>query len=196
MKLNYILISLLLTLQSYSVYALQNHPLAILLDIDDKDVPECFGGTYINIFNEKITVNTVDFSKVDDELLALPQIKPYNNSLYFKEANNSLSQLKNNFVEISLLSKLKHAKNLYILTEWNIIILFYIFFDKQDSNTEFLNDVKPFNPTIFYFNQEETTQTIRRDVDNSKREISNKLLSGDGVYNRANNGRCSVGFWQ
>ncbi|KAF0377778.1 S1 family peptidase [Gigaspora margarita] len=224
MKLIYIVISLLLILQSYSVYALQNHPLAILWDIDDEDVPEwlelerdliaiddilrpileeeesfisSFGGTYINIFNRTIIVNTVDFSKVD-ELLALPQIKPYNNSLYFKEANNSLSQLKNNFVEITWLSKLKHAKNLYILTdmEYNNIVLY--FFDKQDNNTEFLNAVKPFNPTIFYFNQEETPQTRirpRRDVNNSKREINSKLLSGDGIYNSANSGHCSVGFW-
>ncbi|RIB12532.1 hypothetical protein C2G38_2249439 [Gigaspora rosea] len=207
-------------LQSYSVYALQNHPLAILWGIDDKDVSEwleferhliaiddilrpileeesfisSFGGTYINIFDGTITVNTVDFSKVD-ELLALPQINPYNNSLYFIEANNSLSQLKNNFGEISFLSKLKHAKNLYILTdmEYNNIVLY--FFDRNDNNSEFLDAVKPFNPTIFYFDEEETPQPIirpRRDVDNSKREIRTKLLNGDGLDN---GNLCSAGFW-
>ncbi|KAF0559604.1 hypothetical protein F8M41_005296 [Gigaspora margarita] len=97
-------------LQNYLVYASQNHPLAKLWDIYDEHVPEwleferylidlddilrpileeesfisSFGGTYINIFNETITVNTVDFSKVD-ELLALPEINPYNNSLHSKK---------------------------------------------------------------------------------------------------------------
>ncbi|KAF0555595.1 S1 family peptidase [Gigaspora margarita] len=223
MKLIYILINLLLILQSYSVYALQNHPLAVLWNIDDEHVPEwleferyliaiddilrpileeesfisSFGGTYINIFYGTIIVNTVDFSKVD-ELLALPQIKPYNNSLYFEEANNSLSQLKNNFAEIFWLSKLKHAKNLYILTdmEYNNIVL--NFFNRKDNNTEFLDAVKPFNPTIFYFDGEETPPTIirpRRDVDNSKREIRNRLLGGEGVYNSATSRPCSAGFW-
>ncbi|KAF0555592.1 S1 family peptidase [Gigaspora margarita] len=210
-------------LQSYSVYASQNHPLAVLWNIDDEYVPEwlefernlidlddtlrpileeesfisSFGGTYINIFDGTITVNTVDFSKVD-ELLTLPEINPYNNSLHFKQANNSLSQLKNNFVELSFLSKIKHANMVYILTdmEYNNIVLY--FFNRSVNNTDFLNAVEPFHPTIFYLDEEKTPQTIirpRRDVDNSKREIRTKLLDGEGLYNTVNGYLCSAGFW-
>ncbi|CAG8697830.1 11321_t:CDS:2, partial [Racocetra persica] len=111
-----------------------NHPLARLWNISDADVPEwlesernlvaiddilrpileddsfisSFGGTYIDIFSELIIVNTVDFSKVN-ELLALPQIKPYKKLLYFREANNSMSQLKHNFREISYLARFLNA---------------------------------------------------------------------------------------
>ncbi|RIB06950.1 hypothetical protein C2G38_2046399 [Gigaspora rosea] len=82
----------------------------------------------------------------------------------------------------------------YTLTdmEYNNIVLY--FFD----NTEFLNDVEPFNPTILYFDEEETPQTIirsRYDVDNSRREIRKKLLDGDGLYNSATRCPCSAGFW-
>ncbi|KAF0527298.1 hypothetical protein F8M41_013792 [Gigaspora margarita] len=182
-------------LQSYSVYASQNHPLAVLWGIDDEYVPEwleferyliaiddilrpilleesfisSFGGTYINIFNGTIIVNTVDFSKVE-ELLALPQITPYNHSLDFNEVNNSLNKLKNNFGKIS----------------WN------------NNNAEFLDAVKPFNPTIFYFDGEETPPIIiqpRHDVDNSKGEIRKELLGGDGLFNSAIRRPCSAGFW-
>ncbi|KAF0486343.1 hypothetical protein F8M41_022658 [Gigaspora margarita] len=148
-----------------------------------------FGGTYIDIFNGTIIVNTVDFSKVD-ELRALPQINPFINPLHFKPANNSLIQLKNNFDEIYSLSRIKFAKNLYILTdmEYNNIVLY--FFDSHDNNTEFLNAVKPFNPIIFYLNGEDFTN-----YNNSKREIRKKLLGGDGLYNRASNYICSAGFW-
>ncbi|CAG8566955.1 31412_t:CDS:2 [Gigaspora margarita] len=129
--------------------------------LEEESIISSFGGTYINIFNGTIIVNTVVFSKVE-ELLALPQITPYNHSLDFKEVNNSLNKLKNNFGEISWLSKIKHAKNLYILTdmEYNNIVLY--FFNRNDNNTEFLDAAKPFNPAIFYFDGEETPQTIIR----------------------------------
>ncbi|KAF0559603.1 S1 family peptidase [Gigaspora margarita] len=85
----------------------------------------------------------------------------------------------------------------YILTdmEYNNIVLY--FFNSSVSNTDFLNAVEPFHLTIFYFD-EETPQKIiraRNDVDNSKREISTKLLDGEGLYNNANGYLCSAGFW-
>ncbi|CAG8746788.1 34988_t:CDS:1, partial [Racocetra persica] len=181
MKANYILIKLLITLQIYSVYAQQNHPLAQLWNISDADVPEwleserhligiddilrpileddyfisSFGGTYIDIFVELIYVNTVDFSKVD-ELLALPQIKPHKNFIYFREANNSMSQLKHNFGKISFLARINDAQKLYILTdmEYNNIVLY--FFDRHIDNSEFLNAVERFNPIILYFDEPQT----------------------------------------
>ncbi|RIB06949.1 hypothetical protein C2G38_2215768 [Gigaspora rosea] len=109
MKLIYILIFIINVTKLFSL-CITNHPLAILWGIEDEYAPEWleyerhlitiddilrpileeesfisnFGGTYINIFNGTITVNTVNFSKVD-ELLALPQINPYNNSYISKK---------------------------------------------------------------------------------------------------------------
>ncbi|RIB24248.1 hypothetical protein C2G38_2169069 [Gigaspora rosea] len=160
-------------LQSYSIYAAQQHPLARLWDVEDTEVPELlkiernlisidellrpileqddfissFGGTYINIFENHIVVNTVNYSKVDD-LLALPQIISHEAFLHFNEANNSM---------------------------------------------KFINATKPFNPKIFYADNFTAPQNITRSryVVNS-RNLKVKVLGGDGLYN---DGLCSVGFW-
>ncbi|KAF0557222.1 hypothetical protein F8M41_013749 [Gigaspora margarita] len=157
----------------YSIHAQPNHPLAKLWGINDIDVPEwldaekylimidgilrqilaednfiaSFGGTYIDKFKNCLVVNTVDYSKIE-ELLALPKISPYNESLHFENVTTSIKQLKDYFQEITLIA------------------------DK------FINAVEPFNPKIIYATTQSVSQNMirprRRDV--NSRDLDVKYL--------------------
>ncbi|CAG8488233.1 26255_t:CDS:1, partial [Gigaspora margarita] len=147
MRIIYFLIVLLSLLQSYSIYAEQNHPLAELWEVEDNEVPKLlerernliaidkilrpileqdnfissFGGSTIDLEEDIITVHTVDFSKVDD-LLALPQINPYMDFLSFDKAENSMSlnQLEYNFDQITFEASSIRPKMTFIYTELGI----------------------------------------------------------------------------
>ncbi|KAF0451034.1 S1 family peptidase [Gigaspora margarita] len=218
MKIIYFLIILLSSLQSYSIYAVQQHPLARLWGVDDTEVPKIleiernlisiykilrpildqydfissFGGTNINIFKNHIVIYTVNYSKVDD-LLALPQITPHEAFLYFDEANNSMSQINSNFGQIEDQALSIRPKNVFIYTDMklNNNVLYFLYRDID--NTEFIDATKPFNPIIRYARNSNASQNIKRsryDVDS--RNLKVKVLGGDGLYNDA---ACSVGFW-
>ncbi|RIB30650.1 hypothetical protein C2G38_2152139 [Gigaspora rosea] len=124
MRIIHFLIILLSSLQNYSIYAGQHHPLAKLWNVDDTKIPELlelerklitideilkpilekdeilsnFGGSFINILKtNRVIVNTVNFSKVND-------------------------------LEISHQADIIQPKNLYIYTDMeinnNVIFLF------------------------------------------------------------------------
>ncbi|RIB26342.1 hypothetical protein C2G38_2138324 [Gigaspora rosea] len=217
----YFLIILLSSLQSYSIYAERYHPLAKLWKVDDTEVPELlererklilideilrpileqddfissFGGTYLEIFENHIVVNTVNYSKVDD-LLALSQITPHEAFLYFKEANNSMSQIKSNFEQISLQASLIKPQKVYIYTDMLINNNVIYILDSNLNNTKFINAIKPFNPTIIHANNPPASQNITQSqyvVDSRGLEV--EVLGGDGLYNEASGVKCSVGFW-
>ncbi|RIB00132.1 hypothetical protein C2G38_2130432 [Gigaspora rosea] len=221
MRTIYFSIILLLSLQSYSIYAEQHHPLAELWNVDDTEVPKLleiernltaiddilspileqddfissFGGSYIDMFKIHIVVNTVKFSKRDD-LLALPQIKPFQDFLFFKKANHSMSQIKSNFEQIKLQIYLTEPKRVFIFSNMVDNNNFLFFLDGNHNNTEFINATKPFNPTIIYEDNPPVSQNTKRsryDVDS--RELKFKVLGGDGLYNDQSGGVCSVGFW-
>ncbi|KAF0451027.1 hypothetical protein F8M41_002075 [Gigaspora margarita] len=181
----------------YSIYAEKYHPLAKLWNVDDAEVPELledernlisideilrpileqddfissFGGTYINIFENYIAVNTVNSSKVDD-LLSLPQINPHKDFLYFIKANNSMSQIQYNFNEISLLANKLVPKLLFIYTDMEINNNVLLIFNQK-------------NPSVLALS--------RRDV--ASRDLKVKVLGGDGLLNMNSGPLCSVGFW-
>ncbi|RIB26687.1 hypothetical protein C2G38_2030019 [Gigaspora rosea] len=199
---------------------LSDHPLAQLWGINDAEVPEwlddekylimidgilrpilaednfiaSFGGTYIDIFKNWLVVNTVDYSKVA-ELLALPQISPYNESLHFENVTDSIEQLKDSFREITLIADSYYVRGalIYINMELNNIVIY--FFETGINHTVFINAVEPFNPEIIYANtQSGSKNIIRRDV--NSREIVVNVFGGDGVYNEAEGGvMCSIGYW-
>ncbi|KAF0430803.1 hypothetical protein F8M41_005470 [Gigaspora margarita] len=211
-------------LQSYSIYAKQYHPLAKLWDEDDTEVPgllknernlisideilrpilekddfiSSFGGTYINIFYNCVVVNTVNKSKEND-LLNLTQIKPYKDFLCFRRADNSMSQIQHNFNEISLLANRLRPKKLFIYTDMKVNNNVLLIFNESVNNSEFINAIKPFNPTIIYHKGQENppvSQNLaqsRRDVDSYDLEV--RVLGGDGLLNVNTDSQCSVGFW-
>ncbi|CAG8822260.1 35703_t:CDS:1, partial [Gigaspora margarita] len=184
MKTVYFLIILLLSLQSYPIYAEQHHPLAKLWEVDDAEVPELlerertliaidknlssileqddfissFGGTSIDIFENHIVVNTVNFSKVED-LLALHQIKPHENVLHFKQTNNSMSRLKYNFDQIVRQVNLIRPSLVIVYTDMldnnNVIYVPNI-----TDYTEFINATKPFDPIIIDISNSSASQNL------------------------------------
>ncbi|KAF0550181.1 hypothetical protein F8M41_024928 [Gigaspora margarita] len=204
----------------YPIYAEQHHPLATLWEVDDTEVPNLlerertliaydktlnsilqqadfissFGGTYIDIFENHIVVNTVDSSKVND-LLALPQIKPIESFLSFKEASNSMSRLQYNFDQIVQQVNLIRPPLVIVYTDMidnnNVIYV-----PNVASYTEFLDATKPFDPIVIDISDPSSSQNLaqsRRNV--NPRSFKVKVLGGDGLYNdRA--GTCSVGFWR
>ncbi|RIB24568.1 hypothetical protein C2G38_2168216 [Gigaspora rosea] len=175
MRVIYLLIILLISLQSYSIYAQQNHPLAKLWGINDTEVLEWldaekylimidgilnlilkqdnfisgFGGTYIDIFANWLVVNTVDDSKIG-ELLALTQINPYKESLHFEIVTNSMNKLNDYFRTIKLIADNYKPRGALIYPDMGFNNIVIYFFDSHINNTEFINAVEPFNPKIIY----------------------------------------------
>ncbi|RIB05419.1 hypothetical protein C2G38_2148556 [Gigaspora rosea] len=223
MRVIYLLIILFISLQNYSIYAQQNHPLAKLWGINDTEVREwldaeshlilvdgilrpildnntfssSFGGTYIDIFQNWLVVNTVNYSKVE-ELLALPDISPFKQSLHFENVTYSMKELKDFFQEITLMADSYDVRGalIYINVELNNVVI-YFFYSGID-NTEFIDNVVPLGPEIIYADPQFASQNIirprQRDV--NSRNIVVNVFGGDGVYNVADGvGLCSVGFW-
>lgn len=135
-------------------------------------------------------------SKVD-ELLTLPQISPYKESLHFENVTNSMVQLKFYFQEITLLANNFDVRGALVYIDIGLNNIVIYFFESDIDNTKFINAVEPFNPEIIYANTQSVLQNIIRPwwhADNSC-NIDVKLLGGDGVYNKANRVACSAGFW-
>ncbi|KAF0543778.1 hypothetical protein F8M41_003454 [Gigaspora margarita] len=199
--IHFIIISLSLSLQNYSIFAEQYHPLAKLWNVDDSEVPKLlelerklitideilklilendeflssFVGSFINIFKtNRVIVNTVNFSKVND-LLALPQISPYVEFLNFTIANKSMSQIQSNFREISHQTNIIQPKDLYIYTDMenNINVIFLL--DSEFNNTEFINAIKPFNPKIIHSGDHNNLH-VSQNLAQSRRDIKVKVL--------------------
>ncbi|KAF0514966.1 hypothetical protein F8M41_017480 [Gigaspora margarita] len=166
MRVSYFLIILLISLQSYSIYTLQNHPLAKLWRINDTEVPEwlnaekhlimiygnlrpilaqinfisSFGGPYINIFENC----------------------PYKESLHFENVTNSMVQLKFYFQEITLLANNFDVRGALVYIDIGLNNIVIYFFESDIDNTKFINAVEPFNPEIIYANTQSVLQNIIR----------------------------------
>ncbi|RIB14889.1 hypothetical protein C2G38_2143834 [Gigaspora rosea] len=209
MKAIYLLIILLLSLQSYSIYALQTHPLAKLWKVNDTEVPillefeknltaiddilrpileedefiSSFGGTYIDQIEDKLylVVNTVNESKVD-QLLKLPKINPYEDFLYFFKTNNSMSRMKYNFDKIAAITQSFKPKDVLIYIDMSLNnVVVYLFNALYFNNTKYINAVDPFNPSIIYEYTPSVPQNLLR-PQHDARFLNIRILGGDGLY--------------
>ncbi|RIB26343.1 hypothetical protein C2G38_2163529 [Gigaspora rosea] len=161
MKVLYSLISLLLSLQGYSIYAQQNHPLAKLWEINDIEVPE-FLERDINLI--KIDKNLSLILEQDDFISSFggTYIDLFQNYIIINTANNSMNQLNSNYSQIVVIARSIRPQEvlIYIDMEYNNIVLY--FWHNYFDNTKFINAVKSFNPTIIYDNYSAASQNIQR----------------------------------
>ncbi|CAG8615234.1 7861_t:CDS:1 [Cetraspora pellucida] len=216
----YFAINLLLfifTLQSNSLTNAQKEPLAILWEVDDNKVPELlniekqlimvdgilqplldsssFGGSYIDVMKNKLFINTLDFSKAK-YISSLRGVKQYNNLIEFKNASNSLVELRSKFQKIRDLAQQNLPKKVEIfidMKENNVVV----HIKRQLGDRKFIDAIMPFKPLIlFVTSQKQSSSSFNSTHPSiSKRDINNVILGGDGLYNEANGGICSTGLW-
>ncbi|CAG8806935.1 18670_t:CDS:1, partial [Racocetra persica] len=72
-----------------------------------------YGGSYIDLKENKIIINTKDLSK-DDDIKNNIKMKPYRNLLSFVKAKNSLMDLNSTFEKLSILAEQYDMKDLVI----------------------------------------------------------------------------------
>ncbi|KAF0561871.1 S1 family peptidase [Gigaspora margarita] len=170
--------------------------------LEEDEFISSFGGTYIDTIEDEtyLVVNTVNNSKVD-ELLKLPQISPYENFLYFLKANKSMSQIKYNFDKIAAITQSLKPRDVlvYIDMKINDVVVFIFNTGTIFNNTEYINAVDPFNPSIIYESTPSAPQNILR-PQHDARFLNIIILGGDGLYiknnnNNSDNRLCSAGFW-
>ncbi|RIB05641.1 hypothetical protein C2G38_2219087 [Gigaspora rosea] len=106
MRVIYLLIIVLISIQNYSIYAQQNHPLAKLWGINDAEVPEWLGTeSHLKLIDGILRpILEFDDNFSSSELLALPQISPFNESLHFENVTYSMKELKDYFQGITLMA--------------------------------------------------------------------------------------------
>ncbi|RIB15461.1 hypothetical protein C2G38_2192311 [Gigaspora rosea] len=161
-----------------------------LLDDDN------FGGTYINVIQNMIFINTLNFTKAE-EIKNNTEIRQYINLLNFTIANNSTAKLSSRFQDIDNLAKSYIPKYCigYINSEINNIIIASCNETRNEiNNTAFINAIndRMYNPIFTYYNCFNESSS-RKSGDIVKRNIVNRILAGDGLD--TDQGTCSAGFW-
>ncbi|RIB24486.1 hypothetical protein C2G38_2168436 [Gigaspora rosea] len=196
MKDIYHLINLFfITFIFHSIVCAQYEPLARLWRVNDADLPmyltreknlkdldrtiskllddSKFGGTWIDVKANKLTINTVNFSDVG-HIKSLPEIHSYRDLLTFLPASNSLYQLSFVFEQIIQLANLKmHIEFfIYVDIKLNNVVIYLLQSESDKRNKEFIDATKPYNPIIFY---ENTASPImkRQKRDSIRRNTSN-----------------------
>ncbi|CAG8688686.1 13584_t:CDS:2, partial [Racocetra fulgida] len=111
-----------------------------------------YGGSYIDLKENKIIINTIDLSK-DDDIKNNIKMKPYRNILSFVKVKNSLMDLNSTFEKLSILAKQYDVKDLVISNEYKINNIVIYLNTKNESNKAFIDDAKKLNPKIIDFNQ-------------------------------------------
>ncbi|CAG8830941.1 17068_t:CDS:1, partial [Racocetra persica] len=196
-------------IQNDSMVKAQFEPLAKLWGVENKKVPELldreaklimidgklqpllnnlyFGGTYVDVKTNKININTVDLSKIE-EVRNSSQIKEYKKYLRFKKATNSWSQLNSTFVQIDKLIQKFNIINSIISIEPEVNNVVIYLKDKNDpKNKEFIKSVKIFKPNIVYLSKKEKRKVVLNSFESStlleKRQINTIILGGDEIVN-------------
>ncbi|RIB24491.1 hypothetical protein C2G38_2241995 [Gigaspora rosea] len=191
----------------YQYLHAQYEPLARLWRVNDADLPMYltreknlkdldrtiskllddtkFGGTWIDVKANKLTINTVDFSDVG-HIISLPEIRPYRNLLTFLPANNSLYQLSFVFEQIIQLAKAKNADGIFIYVDIrlnNVVIYFppQNVIDNRDK--EFIDATMPYNPIIFYENLDTPIMKRQKRGLIKRRVLCGEVTAGH-CYNR------------
>ncbi|RIB22790.1 hypothetical protein C2G38_2293809 [Gigaspora rosea] len=164
---------------------------------DENEFISSFEGTYIDLIEDELylVVNTVKDSKVD-ELLALPQINSYKDFLHFEKANNSISQIYLNFGEIIHITQSMRPQGVIVYIDMSINNNVLYILHSEIDNTEFINAVEPFNPSIIYEDPPPAPQNIiQSQLNDDFNSVELRILGGDGLYNNETESICSVGFW-
>ncbi|KAF0537297.1 S1 family peptidase [Gigaspora margarita] len=159
-----------------------------LLDDDN------FGGTYINVIQNMIFINTLNFTKAE-EIKTSIEIRQYISLLNFIRADNSTAKLSSRFQDIDNLAKSYKPKYCigYINSEINNILIASCNETRNEtSNTAFINAIndRMYNPIFTYYN---CINLSNNEIFNRKSgDIGNRILAGDGID--MDIGICSAGF--
>ncbi|KAF0553921.1 hypothetical protein F8M41_019764 [Gigaspora margarita] len=170
MKDIYHLINLFfITFIFHSIVHAQSEPLAMLWRVKDADLlmyltreknlknldrtiskfldDSYYGGAWIDVKANKLTINTVNFSDVS-HIISLPEIHPYRDLLTFLPASNSLYQLSFVFEQIIQLAKAKNAYRVYLYVDirLNNVVIYLSQNESDKRNKEFIDATKPYNP--------------------------------------------------
>ncbi|CAG8622766.1 34981_t:CDS:2, partial [Racocetra persica] len=131
-----------------------------------------FGGSWIDVKKDKIFINAVDPSK-SEEIKSIPEIKPYVRFLEIEIAPNSLANLSSSFEQIIQLAKNKKAVDVYLYVNISInnVVLRFIYQPPEQHTTKRQNGVRV-------------------------SAIGKTYYCGDGVYRKAGQYLCSVGFFE
>ncbi|RIB15459.1 hypothetical protein C2G38_2247602 [Gigaspora rosea] len=159
-----------------------------------------FGGTFINVFQNMIFINTLNFTKAE-EIKKNTEIRQYINLLNFTRANNSTAKLSSRFQDIDNLAKSYIPKFCmgYMNSEINNIIIASCNETRNEiNNTAFINAIndRMYYPIFTYyncFNLSNNEISSRKSGGIVNRDIENRILAGDGMD--VVEGICSVGFW-
>ncbi|RIB22029.1 hypothetical protein C2G38_2033929 [Gigaspora rosea] len=162
-----------------------------------------FGGTYLDVKNRTVYVNTVDFSVVpiiinSSELIHSGYLK------FIKfipaPAKNLMATLTfwfNNIVE--LIKKLRPVNILaYIDIKLNNVVIYYNL--KDEINKRFFKSARKFMPTLLQTNSPINRHSRCNETEISQlqilgvRMIKRRILNGEVIFNEIDR-MCSVGFW-
>lgn len=161
-----------------------------LLDDDD------FGGTYIDVIQNKIFVNTLNFTKAE-QIKNLTEIRQYINLLNFTRASNSTAKLSSRFQDIyDLAESIMPIECMgYISSKTNnIIIPSCNESSDEPSNLAFTNAIndRMYYPIFIYHNCHEPSDNVTPSL--NSRQANYEILAGDGIM-REDVTSCSAGFW-
>ncbi|RIB13664.1 hypothetical protein C2G38_1716375 [Gigaspora rosea] len=225
MKDTYILINVLFfifTLSNYLTVHCQvepKEPLAKLWNIENDEIPQYlsieknlsmvdgilkplldddnFGGTYIDVIQNMIFVNTLNFTKVE-QIKNLTEIRQYINLLNFIRASNSTAKLSSRFQDIYNLANSLMPKECmgYINSKTNNIIIATCNESRNESsNIAFINAIndRMYYPIFIYYNCRKRPDNVTPSL--NSRQIVTRVLAGDGIIFENAVDKCSIGFW-
>ncbi|RIB21020.1 hypothetical protein C2G38_2244196 [Gigaspora rosea] len=221
MKDTYIIIKVLMfifTLLNYSTVHSQEvpkEPLAKLWNIENDEIPkdlsiekklsmvdgilkpllddDNFGGTFIDVIQNMIFINTLNFTKAQ-QIKNHTEIRQYTNLLNFTRAPNSTAILNSRFQDINNFAKSYIPKYCmgYINSKINnIIIASCIETSNGISNVAFKNAIRMYYPIFTYYH---CFGPSNNEIPSLKSYTEDRILAGDGIRDYYG-GICSVGFW-
>ncbi|RIB21021.1 hypothetical protein C2G38_2140870 [Gigaspora rosea] len=222
MKSTYILINVLMfifTLSNYLTVHSQDvpkEPLAKLWNIENDEIPKYlsieknlsmvdgilkllldddnFGGTFIDVIQNMIFINTLNFTKAE-QIKNRTEIRQYTNLLNFTRAPNSTAILNSRFQDITNFAKSYIPKYCmgYINSKINNIVIASCNETRnENSNAAFINVIRMYYPIFTYYNCFEPSNN---EIPSLKSyDTEDQILAGDGIRDYYG-GICSVGFW-